>query len=160
MRVVGVLICFFFFLLYRGHNLWKGTCNFSLWISREVKLLKHMLHHLLNLKYEFFLFFQFMYFWCIIWLLFHFIFFIYLFILFDQLPGNENPSTLISFATKTLNAGQITSKLHVIELGAQPGKVALIMFCCFLGLVYCVVLWIAGSKLTFDLKILGLAIIL
>ncbi|KAJ6325082.1 hypothetical protein OIU76_012210 [Salix suchowensis] len=37
-------------------------------------------------------------------------------------PGNENPSTLISFATKSFNAGQITSKLHVIELGAQPGK--------------------------------------
>ncbi|KAF7816495.1 clathrin heavy chain 1 [Senna tora] len=39
-----------------------------------------------------------------------------------KVPGNENPSVLISFATKTLNAGQITSKLHVIELGAQPGK--------------------------------------
>ncbi|KAG6527209.1 hypothetical protein ZIOFF_009304 [Zingiber officinale] len=36
--------------------------------------------------------------------------------------GNENPSILISFASKTINAGQITSKLHVIELGAQPGK--------------------------------------
>ncbi|GAB2274517.1 Clathrin heavy chain [Dionaea muscipula] len=36
--------------------------------------------------------------------------------------GNENPSTLICFATKTTNAGQITSKLHVIELGAQQGK--------------------------------------
>ncbi|TKY47560.1 Clathrin heavy chain 1 [Spatholobus suberectus] len=39
-----------------------------------------------------------------------------------KVPGNENPSILISFATKTLNAGQIISKLHVIELGAQPGK--------------------------------------
>ncbi|KAJ8437950.1 hypothetical protein Cgig2_031466 [Carnegiea gigantea] len=39
-----------------------------------------------------------------------------------KVPGNENPSTLICFATKTLNAGQVTSKLHVIELGAQPGK--------------------------------------
>ena len=47
--------------------------------------------------------------------------YLFYFILFEQLPGNENPSTLISFATKTLNAGQITSKLHVIELGAQPG---------------------------------------
>lgn len=37
-----------------------------------------------------------------------------------KVPGNENPSTLISFATKTLNAGQVISKLHVIELGAQP----------------------------------------
>ena len=39
-----------------------------------------------------------------------------------QVPGNENPSVLISFATKSFNAGQVTSKLHVIELGAQPGK--------------------------------------
>ncbi|MFQ6647255.1 hypothetical protein Gotur_019652, partial [Gossypium turneri] len=39
-----------------------------------------------------------------------------------KVPGNENPSILISFATKSFNAGQITSKLHVIELGAQPGK--------------------------------------
>ncbi|BAT81103.1 Clathrin heavy chain 2 [Vigna angularis] len=39
-----------------------------------------------------------------------------------KVPGNENPSVLISFASKTLNAGQVTSKLHVIELGAQPGR--------------------------------------
>ncbi|KAF5751355.1 Clathrin heavy chain 1 [Tripterygium wilfordii] len=39
-----------------------------------------------------------------------------------KVPGNENPSLLISFAAKAFNAGQITSKLHVIELGAQPGK--------------------------------------
>ncbi|KHG02496.1 Clathrin heavy chain 2 [Gossypium arboreum] len=39
-----------------------------------------------------------------------------------KVPGNENPSILISFATKSFNAGQIVSKLHVIELGAQPGK--------------------------------------
>ncbi|KAK4798250.1 hypothetical protein SAY86_030576 [Trapa natans] len=39
-----------------------------------------------------------------------------------KVPGNENPSTLISFATKTVNAGQVTSKLHIIELGAQSGK--------------------------------------
>ncbi|XLR37495.1 hypothetical protein HN51_024244 [Arachis hypogaea] len=39
-----------------------------------------------------------------------------------KVPGNDNPSVLISFASKTLNAGQIISKLHVIELGAQPGK--------------------------------------
>ncbi|KAE8723368.1 Clathrin heavy chain 1 [Hibiscus syriacus] len=39
-----------------------------------------------------------------------------------KVPGNENPSILISFATKSSNAGQITSKLHVIELGAQPGR--------------------------------------
>lgn len=41
-----------------------------------------------------------------------------------QVPGNENPSILISFASKTLNAGQVTSKMHIIELGAQPGPVS------------------------------------
>ncbi|KAF8402617.1 hypothetical protein HHK36_010706 [Tetracentron sinense] len=41
-----------------------------------------------------------------------------------KVPGNEIPSILICFASKTTNAGQITSKLHVIELGAQPGKPA------------------------------------
>lgn len=40
---------------------------------------------------------------------------------FVQVPGNDTPSILISFATKSSNAGQITSKLHIIELGAQPG---------------------------------------
>ncbi|KAJ8443923.1 hypothetical protein Cgig2_032747 [Carnegiea gigantea] len=39
-----------------------------------------------------------------------------------KVPGNENPSTLIVFAMKSMNAGQVTSKLHIIELGAQPGK--------------------------------------
>ncbi|CAO2817070.1 unnamed protein product [Amaranthus hypochondriacus] len=39
-----------------------------------------------------------------------------------KVPGNEKPSTLIMFATKSMNAGQVTSKLHIIELGAQPGK--------------------------------------
>ncbi|CAA6654735.1 unnamed protein product [Spirodela intermedia] len=39
-----------------------------------------------------------------------------------NVPGSEKPSILISFASKTVNAGQIISKLHVIELGAQPGK--------------------------------------
>ncbi|KAK6135795.1 hypothetical protein DH2020_030490 [Rehmannia glutinosa] len=39
-----------------------------------------------------------------------------------RIAGNDKDSILISFATKTSNAGQITSKLHVIELGAQPGK--------------------------------------
>ncbi|KAJ0021343.1 hypothetical protein Pint_32516 [Pistacia integerrima] len=41
-----------------------------------------------------------------------------------KVPGNENPSLLISFASKSFNAGQVTSKLHIIELGAQPGKAA------------------------------------
>ncbi|VAI16215.1 unnamed protein product [Triticum turgidum subsp. durum] len=39
-----------------------------------------------------------------------------------KVPGNENPSTLICFASKASNAGTLTSKLHIIELGAQPGK--------------------------------------
>ncbi|KAL5974984.1 hypothetical protein ACLOJK_031660 [Asimina triloba] len=39
-----------------------------------------------------------------------------------KVTGNDHPSTLISFATKSTNAGQVTSKLHVIELGAQSGK--------------------------------------
>ncbi|KAL2539951.1 Clathrin heavy chain 1 [Abeliophyllum distichum] len=39
-----------------------------------------------------------------------------------RVPGNDKDSILISFASKTSNAGQTTSKLHVIELGAQPGK--------------------------------------
>ena len=46
-------------------------------------------------------------------------------LLFLLLPGNDYPSVLISFATKTLNAGQITSKLHIIELGAQPGELTI-----------------------------------
>ncbi|KZV21086.1 clathrin heavy chain 1-like [Dorcoceras hygrometricum] len=39
-----------------------------------------------------------------------------------RVAGNDKDSILISFATKSSNSGQITSKLHVIELGAQPGK--------------------------------------
>eukprot|EP00898_Chlorokybus_atmophyticus_P005972 jgi/Chlat1/6376/Chrsp44S09041 len=35
--------------------------------------------------------------------------------------GNATPSLLISFAQKTLVNGQVNSKLHIIELGAQPG---------------------------------------
>lgn len=45
--------------------------------------------------------------------------------MFLQVPGNDYPSVLISFATKTLNAGQITSKLHIIDLGAQPGELTI-----------------------------------
>ncbi|KAI8017053.1 Clathrin heavy chain 2 [Camellia lanceoleosa] len=40
-------------------------------------------------------------------------------LLFAKVAGNEKPSVLICFASKTSNAGQITSKLHAIELGAQ-----------------------------------------
>ncbi|KAG5064119.1 hypothetical protein JHK85_005302 [Glycine max] len=39
-----------------------------------------------------------------------------------RVAGNDKESTLICFASKSLNAGQVTSKMHVIELGAQPGK--------------------------------------
>ncbi|KAJ7546238.1 hypothetical protein O6H91_08G031500 [Diphasiastrum complanatum] len=39
-----------------------------------------------------------------------------------KVPGNETASILISFATKSITAGQPSSKLHIIELGAQPGK--------------------------------------
>ncbi|KAL5997908.1 Clathrin heavy chain 2, partial [Asimina triloba] len=39
-----------------------------------------------------------------------------------KVAGNDKPSTLISFASKTLNDGQVISKLYVFELGAQPGK--------------------------------------
>lgn len=39
-----------------------------------------------------------------------------------QVAGNDKDSILISFASKTSNAGQVASKLHVIELGAQLGE--------------------------------------
>ncbi|PON57561.1 Clathrin, heavy chain [Parasponia andersonii] len=39
-----------------------------------------------------------------------------------KVVGNDNLSILICFASKSFNAGQVTSKLHIIELGAQPGK--------------------------------------
>ncbi|OIW02584.1 hypothetical protein TanjilG_24035 [Lupinus angustifolius] len=39
-----------------------------------------------------------------------------------RVAGNDKDSTLICFASKSVNAGQVTSKMHVIELGAQPGK--------------------------------------
>jgi len=74
-------------------------------------------------------------------------------IVFGQVPGNENPSVLISFASKTLNAGQVTSKLHVIELGAQPGLhifqllhdlslivIIMVTICCVVKTVSCAVL--------------------
>lgn len=38
-----------------------------------------------------------------------------------KFAGRDAPSTVISFAQKTLKDGQIVSKLHVIELGAAPG---------------------------------------
>ena len=39
-----------------------------------------------------------------------------------MVPGNTEESIVIAFATKSLTGGQLNSKLHVIELGAQPGK--------------------------------------
>ncbi len=38
-----------------------------------------------------------------------------------QAPGGQTSSTVISFAQKTFANGNLTSKLHVIELGAPPG---------------------------------------
>ena len=38
-----------------------------------------------------------------------------------QAPGSETSSIVISFAQKTYTNGVLNSKLHVIELGAQPG---------------------------------------
>lgn len=66
-----------------------------------------------------------------------------------QVPGNENPSVLISFATKTINAGQITSKLHVIELGAQPGSYFLALFIVFFPFVIFIFLWRSCFLATF-----------
>jgi hypothetical protein len=43
-----------------------------------------------------------------------------------KVPGRGTPSTVISFAQKTFNNGTLTSKLHVIELGAPAG---LLHFC-------------------------------
>jgi len=39
-----------------------------------------------------------------------------------QFAGRDAPSTVISFAQKSLKDGQVVSKLHVIELGAVPGE--------------------------------------
>lgn len=38
-----------------------------------------------------------------------------------QVSGIEKPSLLISFATKTMVGAQLVSRIHIIELGAQPG---------------------------------------
>ncbi|KAL5720981.1 hypothetical protein ACHQM5_013596 [Ranunculus cassubicifolius] len=38
-----------------------------------------------------------------------------------KLPGNEKPSVLLCYSSRTTNAGHITSQLNVIELGAQLG---------------------------------------
>ena len=60
----------------------------------------------------------------------------YMLVCVEQVPGNENPSILISFASKNFNAGQITSKLHVIELGAQPGELSMLSVILFLSPCY------------------------
>lgn len=39
-----------------------------------------------------------------------------------RVPGNVEASTVIAFASKTIADGQIVSKIHVIELGAQQGR--------------------------------------
>lgn len=60
--------------------------------------------------------------------------------MFEQVPGNDKDSILISFATKSSNAGQVTSKLHVIELGAQAGfykMIDLIILRLAMSIVFC-----------------------
>lgn len=44
-----------------------------------------------------------------------------------QVSGNDKPSLLIAFAIKTFVGGQLVSKMHVIELGAQPGSCLLFL---------------------------------
>lgn len=39
-----------------------------------------------------------------------------------KVSGIEKPSLLISFATKTMVGAQLVSRIHIIELGAQPGR--------------------------------------
>ena len=41
--------------------------------------------------------------------------------LLPQVPSRDRPSTVIAFAQKTFKDGNLTSKLHVIELGAPAG---------------------------------------
>lgn len=109
----------------RGLNLLKGICNFSQWISSVVRPLKHMLHHLHHLKWDSLLHSGFHFHGSDLEYMVGFAIQIAVWYLFEcskQVLGNENPSTLICFASKSTNAGQITSKLHVIELGAQPGS--------------------------------------
>ena len=38
-----------------------------------------------------------------------------------KVPSRDRPSTVIAFAQKTFKDGNLTSKLHVIELGAPAG---------------------------------------
>ncbi|CAI7800276.1 unnamed protein product [Closterium sp. NIES-54] len=40
-----------------------------------------------------------------------------------EMPGNDTPSLVIAFATKTIAGGQRISRLHITELGDQPGRV-------------------------------------
>ncbi len=59
-----------------------------------------------------------------------------------QAPGAAAASTVISFAQKTVANGNLTSKLHVIELGAAPGSQLLVAV---------VLLSAAGQKLQMPL---------
>ncbi|WOH12469.1 hypothetical protein DCAR_0831973 [Daucus carota subsp. sativus] len=64
-----------------------------------------------------------------------------------KISGNEHPSILISFATKSINAGQATSKLHIIELGAQPGTclpIYIIYLCFSFGFLICSFIYISN----------------
>jgi hypothetical protein len=44
-----------------------------------------------------------------------------------RVPGRAASSTVISFAQKTFNNGTLTSKLHVIELGAPAGQLQFLL---------------------------------
>ena len=100
---------------FSGLNWSKEICSCFPWISKEVKLLKLMLHHLLLSKYVFLLQVWYSYAASVFNILL-------LTLALEQVAGNDKDSILISFASKSSNAVQVTSKLHVIELGAQPGE--------------------------------------
>lgn len=113
----------------RSPNWSKGICNYFQWISNAVKLSRHMLQHLPHSGWERILHNSSLM--CSV--IVDFMFSCLTVSCFIQVPGNERDSILISFATKSSNAGQVTSKLHVIELGAQPGQnTALITTTCSL----------------------------
>lgn len=76
-------------------------------------------------------------------------------LVFSQVSGNDTTSTLIAFATKSISGGQLTSKLHVIELGAQPGKDFLYAFSVFCTIQVLLSTWLPliGSETCFNLAV-------
>ncbi|CAI5950627.1 unnamed protein product [Closterium sp. NIES-65] len=53
-----------------------------------------------------------------------------------KVPGNDTPSLVIAFATKTIAGGQLISRLHIMELGAQPAKFGLVYVVTKSGLLF------------------------